>query len=84
MTISVNVAGGALTVALSGTGANAGVVNLTPATIDFGQVKVASTSKPLQITAENSGATTVAIGSVTVTGPFVVCGQFMRDHIPGP
>jgi Abnormal spindle-like microcephaly-assoc'd, ASPM-SPD-2-Hydin len=60
---------------LSGVGAPPGVVSLAPTTIDFGQVKVGSTSAPLQITAENSGGTPVAITSVTVSGPFVLASN---------
>jgi hypothetical protein len=72
--ISANVAGGTLAIPLSGAGAPPGVVSLAPTTIDFGQVKVGSTSKPLSITAENSGGTPVAI-SVAVSGPFVLASN---------
>ena len=75
LSVSANVPGGMLSVALSGTGEPAGVVNLTPTTIDFGQVKVGTTSSPLSITAENSGGTAVAISSITVSGPFVVAAN---------
>ena len=50
MTIYANVYGGQLTVDLTGTGAPAGVVTLTPATVNFGQVEVGSTSSPLSVT----------------------------------
>jgi hypothetical protein len=75
LSVSANVAGGTLSVALSGTGEAAPVVNVTPGTIDFGQVKVATTSRPLSITAENGGATAVAISSITVSGPFVLASN---------
>jgi hypothetical protein len=78
MTISANVTGGQLMVALSGTGTVAGVVTLTPASVDFGQVEVGTTSAPLQVEAGNSSGTAVPITSVTVTSPFTitsnVCG----------
>jgi hypothetical protein len=72
LTVGANVVGGALTVALSGTGSPPGVVSLMPTAIDFGQVEVRSTSKPLSITAENSGGTVVGVTSVTVSGPFAL------------
>src|SRR5581483_10764068 len=53
-------------------GESPGVVTLNPTTIDFGQVKVGSTSKPVSVTADNSGDSAVGIRSVTVSGPFVL------------
>jgi hypothetical protein len=72
MTIYANVYGGQLTVDLTGTGAPAGVVSLTPATVTFGQVEVGTMSAPLSVTAANSGAAAIPIGSVVITPPFVV------------
>jgi hypothetical protein len=72
LTVGGNVAGGALTVALSGIGGPPGIVTLLPTAIDFGQVQVRSTSKPLTITAENSGGAVVGVTSVTVSGPFAL------------
>jgi hypothetical protein len=48
------------------------VVILAPATVTFGQVEVGTTSAPLQVTATNSGAAAIPIGSVVITPPFVV------------
>ncbi len=70
MTITANITGGQLTVALSGVGATAGAVSLTPSAISFGQVQVGATSASMQVQAANSGGTTVAITSVTITAPF--------------
>ncbi len=72
MTIFANVYGGQLTVDLSGTGAPAGVVNLTPATVAFGQVEVGATSAPLQVTVANSSAAPIPISSLSVTPPFSI------------
>jgi len=72
MTIYANVYGGQLTVDLTGTGAPAGVVSLTPATVIFGQVEVGTTSAPLSVTAANSSAAAIPIGSVVITPPFVL------------
>ncbi len=72
MTIYANVYGGQLTVDLTGTGAPAGVVSLTPAIVAFGQVEVGTTSAPLQVTAANSSASAVPISSVSITAPFSI------------
>jgi hypothetical protein len=72
LTVAANVAGGALTVALSGIGGPPGVVTLLPTSIDFGQVQVGSISKPMSITAENSGGAVVGVTSATVSGPFAL------------
>lgn len=83
LTIEGNLSGGNIMVSLSGTGAPAGVVTLTPPSIDFGSVEAGTTSAPLSITAENSGGSPVAISSVTVTGPFVLstnsCGDISLE-----
>jgi hypothetical protein len=85
MTIYANVYGGQLSVALSGTGAAAGVVTLTPAAISFdgapGQtsasppVAVGTTSGLFQVEAGNSGTTAVSISSVSITGPFAIAAN---------
>ena len=75
LNVSANVAGGAITVALSGSGESSGAVQLTPVTLSFGQVQVGTTSNGLQVTLENGGATALPITSVTVTAPFVLAGN---------
>ncbi|MDR3727494.1 MAG: choice-of-anchor D domain-containing protein [Terracidiphilus sp.] len=75
LTIYANVYGGQLTVELSGTGSPAGAVSLTPATVDFGQVEVGTTSKALQVEAGNSSGTAVSITGVAVTTPFKIASN---------
>ena len=75
LTITANITGGQLTVALSGTGASAGVVSLTPSTIGFGQVEVGTTSAPLPVQAANSGGTAVAITNISITAPFTLASN---------
>jgi Abnormal spindle-like microcephaly-assoc'd, ASPM-SPD-2-Hydin len=72
MTISANVNGGQVMVALSGTGSAAGMVSLTPAAINFGQVEVGTLSSPLQVEAGNSGGVPVPITGIDLTGPFTL------------
>jgi Abnormal spindle-like microcephaly-assoc'd, ASPM-SPD-2-Hydin len=70
LTINANIYGGQLTVDLTGTGAPAGIVSLTPASVPFGQVEVGMTSAALQVSATNSSTVAVPITSVTITPPF--------------
>ena len=72
VTISANVDGGQLAVDLSGTGTPAGAVSLTPASLDFGQVEVGTTSAPLQIQAGNSSGVAIPISSVAISSPFKI------------
>ncbi len=72
MTIYANVYGGQLTVDLTGAGAPAGVVSVTPSTVSFGQIEVGTTSSPLQITAANSGTAAIPLSSLSVTAPFTI------------
>jgi hypothetical protein len=81
LSVAVDVNGGTLSAALSGTGASGNcktVVCLDPSAVDFGQVKVGTTSQALSITVENVLAMAVPITSLAVSGPFVlasnVCG----------
>jgi hypothetical protein len=72
MTIFANVYGGQLTVDLTGTGAPAGIVSLTPASVPFGQVEVGATSLSLPVTAMNNGTAAIPISSISITPPFVL------------
>jgi hypothetical protein len=74
LTISANVAGGELTVSLSGTGATAGVMSLTPSTVSFGGWQVGTTSTALQVTANNSGSPGISYTS-SLTGPFTIASN---------
>ncbi len=72
LTISANIADGALTVALSGTGEAPGVIQLSPTAVSFGQVQVNSTSSALPVTVQNNSGAAVAVSSIAVSGPFVL------------
>ena len=75
LTMNGNLAGGQLTVALSGTGENPTAVNLAPVTLGFGQVEVGTTSSALPVTLSNANAAAISIASVTVPAPFVLAGN---------
>ena len=83
LTINANVAGGALTVSLIGSGAPAGVMSLNPPTIQFGGWQVETTSTALQVTATNSGFTPISYTS-GLTGPFTIasnaCGNLVAAN----
>jgi hypothetical protein len=75
MTLYANVYGGQLTVALGGTGAAAGTMTLTPASVDFGSVLVGTTSASQQVQAGNASGTAIPITSVTVSSPFTIASN---------
>ena len=79
LTISANVPGGQLAVALDGTATSPGLVSLAPGSWNFGQVAVGSTSSQQSITVENAGDTAVPITSASATAPFAIatnaCGN---------
>jgi hypothetical protein len=75
LNISANMAGGAIAVALSGTGESSGAVQLAPATLSFGQVETGTSSTALQVTLENGASTALPITSATVTAPFVLASN---------
>ncbi len=75
LTIGSNVAGGEMLVGLSGTGANPPPVMVSPASVNFGQVEVGSTSSSLQVTVQNAGAAAVPVTSLTINAPFVLSGN---------
>lgn len=82
MTISANVAGGQITVALGGTGIAAGAVTLNPASLKFGQVTVGETSAALAVTADNAGRSPVSVSGVRATGPFSIKSNTCGSTIP--
>ena len=75
LTISANISGGQLSVALTGTGASAGPVQLSPASINFGSVEVGTTSSALQVSLQNSSTSAVPISSVNVSAPFALASN---------
>ncbi|MGA8043187.1 MAG: choice-of-anchor D domain-containing protein, partial [Terracidiphilus sp.] len=81
LSISANVAGGQLTVALSGTGAAAGPIQISPASINFGSVQVGMTSSTLQVTVQNSSTSAEPISSVQVTAPFALASNACGSSI---
>ena len=79
--INANIAGGQITVDLSATGLPAGAVVLSPSSVDLGAVPVGSSSAVYPVQLSNSGATAVAISSVTVTAPFALASNSCGSSI---
>jgi hypothetical protein len=75
LTIEANVAGGQLTVPLTGTGIPAGAVSLLPSTVDFGPAETGTRSAPFQVEAANAGETAVSITGFSVSGPFEIASN---------
>ena len=72
LTIAANVAGGQTTAALSGTGAAAGAVTLTPTGVSFGTVTVGGMSSAQNVVIANTGGVAVTLSSESVTGDFQI------------
>ena len=75
MTVSANVSGGQLSVELSGMGTPAGIVSLTPATVDFGSVELGTISSQQQVEAGNTSSIAIPVTSVTVSSPFLIASN---------
>jgi hypothetical protein len=67
LSVSDDAAGSPQTVSLSGTGAAAGSLTASPATLSFGTVTVGQ-SKSLNVTIKNTGSSNVTISSVSPSG----------------
>lgn len=71
--VSANVYGGQIAISLSGIGTAAGAITLEPASLDFGQVDIGSTSTPpTTVEASNGSSQPVTFATITVTGPFTI------------
>ncbi|HEY1255416.1 MAG TPA: choice-of-anchor D domain-containing protein [Terracidiphilus sp.] len=90
LTIYTNVAGGELTVTLSGTGAPSGAVSLTPSAINLNfnasgvatnGILVGQSSGTQQVTASNSGSPALPFTSA-ISGPFSIVTNSCGSSIP--
>lgn len=78
LTITDNAASSPQLVSLTGTGAAAPIVSLTPATLTFANQDLGTTSSPQLITLKNTGGAALTVSSVTATGDFAstnTCGS---------
>ena len=72
LTVPGNIAGGQKTVSLSGIGSTQSAIVLSPNSANFGDIQVATTSTPQQVTISNTSAAAVALTSEKMTGPFTI------------
>ncbi len=70
LTVNGNVAGGQVTVPLSGIGTAPSAIVLTPAALHFPATSVGTTAGPLNLTVANTGGTIASLQSITATGDF--------------
>ena len=73
LTLYVNIAGGQLTVPLTGTGIPGGAIVLLPTSMNFGSSLIGVTTTPPQnITISNTGGVAVNLQAPTATGDFAI------------
>ena len=82
VSVSGNIAGAPITIAVSGTGASQGPITATPGTLDFGQVQIGALSSPLSVTVENTTASAIPVTSINVTPPFQLAGSACGSSLP--
>jgi hypothetical protein len=84
LTINANIAGGQISIPVSGAGLSTGLLTALPALLDFGQVQIGATSPSLAVTFENAGNNAIELTNVAVTPPFSVasnsCGSSLAAH----
>ena len=84
LTIDANVAGGQISIPVSGAGLSTGLLTALPALLDFGQVQIGATSPSLVVTVENAGNSATPLTNVAVTPPFAVasnsCGSSLAAN----
>ena len=82
LTLFGNLPGGQITAALSGTGLGSAIIQLTPSSLNFGALGIASTSAPQSVTVANTGAQTASLTSETVTGNFHISANTCTSSLP--
>lgn len=78
LVLQANIAGGQLTVQLTGTGTPAGVMGMVPVRLDFGTVAVKTTSAAQSTVAANTGTGAVSMTSAITAAPFAVATDRCR------
>ena len=85
LTVYGNVAGGQATVSLTGTATAAAAIVLNPVTLSFAATTVNATSAAQNVTISNLGGVTVGLGSIGVSGDFVLtantCGTTLASGV---
>jgi hypothetical protein len=68
LTVTDNASGSPQMVSLTGTGAQAAAVTLSPSGLDFGQQNTSVTTAPQTVTLSNSGASPLGIANIAIGG----------------
>ena len=72
LTVTGNIAGAQEAVSLNGTGTTQSPIVLLPNSVNFGDLQTATVSIAQQVTISNTSASTIALTSESVTGPFAI------------
>ncbi len=84
LTVFANIPGGQLTASLTGTGAAAPAIVLTPSALNFGSVLNGVTSPVQYMTISNTGGATVTLQTPKITGDFALsantCGASLQPN----
>ncbi|WP_229741066.1 choice-of-anchor D domain-containing protein [Silvibacterium dinghuense] len=75
LTLYANISSGQVTVPLSGTGLAAPSIILNPVQVDFPATTIGSTSPASNVTVSNTGGSTAALASETVSGDFSIAAN---------
>jgi len=72
LTVVANISGGQQSVALAGSGTTQSAIAVLPNSVAFADQQVGTTSSAQQVTVSNTGGSSVALTSESVTGPFSI------------
>jgi hypothetical protein len=85
LTILGNVAGGQVTVSLSGAAVAGAAVVLTPVTVSFAPTAISATSLAQNISISNTGGVLATVGTIAVSGDFILtantCGTTLAPSV---
>jgi uncharacterized repeat protein (TIGR03803 family) len=79
-TLNVSDSGGTQTVSLTGTG-TAEAVFVFPASVDFGDQSVGTTSNPTRVNLFNEGSQQITVTSVSASGGFAIAANYCMDGL---
>ena len=82
LTVYANIAGGQVTVALSGTATAPAAVVLTPLSLSFPATIVNQTAAPQIITVSNTGGNPATLGTASVSGDFAITQNTCSTSLP--
>ena len=84
LTVSANVSGGQITAALNGSGLAPGVLTLSPTSLTFPGTVIGQTAAAQTVTANNTGATAIQLGTPTLAGDYAFSNDSCSSAILAP